>query len=239
MQFDVVTLFPKMIMDAVNYGITRKAIAHNIIKLSVWNPRDYTIDKYHSVDDHPYGGGPGMIMKYQPLLDAVNAAKSSSKNLQAKVVFLSPQGKTITQSLLLEEASKTSKIILVAGRYKGVDERFVETICDEEWSLGDYIISGGELAALIVIDAITRLIPNVLGDADSAEQDSFMHGLLDAPYYTRPELGKIGSVPIVLLSGNHQEINRWRIKQALKRTETRRPDLFKKLTAKQKTLLGD
>ena len=240
MRFDVVTLFPEMILGGSSYGVTGKAIEQNVVGLSVWNPRDYTHDKHRTVDDRPYGGGPGMLMKYQSLCDAVNEAKRNFVCKDTRVIYLSPQGKQITQGLLIE-ASEASQLILVAGRYEGVDERFINSVCDEEWSLGDYVISGGELAALVVIDAVTRLIPGVLGDADSAKQDSYMDGLLDCPHYTRPEQGELGDVPGVLLSGNHQAINRWRMKQAIGRTAIRRPDLLqiKELNTEQEALLEE
>ncbi len=237
MRFDVVTLFPEMITAAASYGVTGRAIERRIVSLSVWNPRDYTHDKHKTVDDRPYGGGPGMVMKYQPLHDAVKSAKEAGSET-AKVVYLSPQGKQITQALL-SEACDFSQLILVAGRYEGVDERFVEMDCDDEWSIGDYVISGGELAALIVIDAVTRLLPGVLGDEESAQQDSHMNDLLDYPHFTRPEQLEGHSVPKVLLSGNHADIEQWRMKQALGRTWQRRPDLLKKknLSAVQEHLL--
>ena len=240
MRFDVITIFPDMVSDAAAYGVTGKAIEKGLVGLSVWNPRDYTYDKHRTVDDRPYGGGPGMVMKYQPLLDAVAAAKQQSQSTNRRVVYLSPQGRLISQRLL-QEASQAEQLILIAGRYEGIDERFIEHTCDEEWSLGDYVISGGELAALIVIDAITRLIPGVLGDEDSAKQDSHYNGLLDCPHYTRPEQGNLGNVPEVLLGGHHAEIERWRMKQALGRTWLRRPDLLKKvqITAEQDALLSE
>ena len=235
--FDVITLFPEMITTAASYGVTGRAIEREIVSLSTWNPRDFTQDKHKTVDDRPYGGGPGMVMKYQPLHDAVNQAKKTG-NKDAKVVYLSPQGKPITQALL-SEACNVSQLILVAGRYEGVDERFVNMDCDDEWSIGDYVISGGELAVLIVIDAITRLLPGVLGHEESAQQDSHMNGLLDYAHYTRPEEIEGNSVPDVLLSGNHAEIGIWRMKQALGRTWQRRPDLLenKNLSAEQERLL--
>jgi tRNA (guanine37-N1)-methyltransferase len=240
MRFDVVTLFPEMILESSSYGVTGTAIEKKIVGLSVWNPRDYTHDRHRTVDDRPYGGGPGMVMKCQPLCDAVNDAKLNNKNSECKVIYLSPQGKQITQELLIE-ASECSQLILVAGRYEGIDERFIDAVCDEEWSLGDYVISGGELAALVVIDSIARLIPGVLGHENSARQDSHMDGLLDTPHYTRPEKGELGSVPNVLLSGNHKAIERWRMKQALGRTALRRPDLLKakELSAEQNALLKE
>ncbi len=228
-----------MVIAAAECGVTGRAIERNIVSLSAWNPRDYTNDRHRTVDDRPYGGGPGMVMKYQPLHDAVNAAKLAG-SATAKVVYLSPQGKPITQALLAE-ASKVKQIILVAGRYEGIDERFVEQDCDDEWSIGDYVISGGELAALVVIDAVTRLLPGVLGDEDSAQQDSHSDGLLDCPHFTRPEQIAGCSVPEVLLGGNHADIGRWRMKQALGRTWQRRPDLLKKkiLSAEQEKLLKE
>lgn len=240
MQFDVITLFPEMILKGAGYGVTGKAIERNVVGLSVWNPRDYTQDKHRTVDDRPYGGGPGMVMKYQPLYDAVDAARQHNSTTACKVVYLSPQGKQITQAVL-SQVNHASQLILIAGRYEGIDERFISEVCDEEWSLGDYVISGGELAALVVIDAITRLIPGVLGDQDSAKQDSFMDGLLDTPHYTRPEKADYGDVPKVLLSGDHKAIKQWRMKQALGRTALRRPELvkIKELSAEQDALLEE
>jgi tRNA (guanine37-N1)-methyltransferase len=239
MRFDVVTLFPEMVTAAASYGVTGRAIEREIVSLSVWNPRDYTHDRHRTVDDRPYGGGPGMVMKYQPLHDAVKDAKQAGSEA-SKVVYLSPQGKPVTQALLAE-VCKVSQLILVAGRYEGIDERFVELDCDEEWSIGDYVISGGELAALIVVDAVTRLLPGVLGDEDSAQQDSHSDGLLDCPHFTRPEQIEDRSVPEVLLGGNHADIERWRMKQALGRTWQRRPDLLEKknLSAEQENLLRE
>jgi len=239
MRFDVVTLFPEMVTAAARYGVTGRAIEREIVSLSAWNPRDYTHDRHRTVDDRPYGGGPGMVMKYQPLHDAVKDAKQAGSEA-AKVVYLSPQGKPVTQALLAE-VCKVPQLILVAGRYEGIDERFVELDCDEEWSIGDYVISGGELAALIVVDAVTRLLPGVLGDEDSAQQDSHSDGLLDCPHFTRPEQIGGRSVPEVLLGGNHADIERWRMKQALGRTWQRRPDLLEKknLSAEQENLLKE
>jgi tRNA (guanine37-N1)-methyltransferase len=237
LRFDVISLFPDMVLSAVAHGVTGRAVEREIVSVSTWNPRDYTNDRHKTVDDRPYGGGPGMVMKYQPLHDAVQAAKQSADGL-TKVVYLSPQGKVITQALLAD-ACQLSQLILVAGRYEGIDERFVTLDCDEEWSIGDYVISGGELAALVVIDAITRLLPGVLGDGESAIQDSHSDGLLDCPHYTRPESLQDLDVPKVLLGGNHAEIASWRMKQALGRTWQRRPDLLEKknLSAEQQRLL--
>jgi tRNA (guanine37-N1)-methyltransferase len=240
MHFDVISLFPEMIQEAARYGVTGKAIENGIVGLSVWNPRDYTHDRHKTVDDRPYGGGPGMVMKYQPLFDAVSAAKQSQVSENCKVICLSPQGTLINQALLAG-CKDYSQLILVAGRYEGIDERFISHVCDEEWSLGDYVISGGELAALIVIDAVTRLIPGVLGDENSALQDSHSDGLLDYPHFTRPEQLDVGAVPLVLVGGNHAKIERWRLKQALGRTWLRRPDLLenKTLNAEQQKLLEE
>ena len=241
MRFDVITLFPEMIRGASACGVTGKAIDNGRVRVSTWNPRDYTDDKYRTVDDRPYGGGPGMVMKYRPLRDTVRAAKQDGDAAAgSKVVYLSPQGQQITQKLL-REAAGWSQLVLVAGRYEGVDERFINDVCDEEWSLGDYVISGGELAALVVIDGISRLLPGVLGDEDSAKQDSHWDGLLDFPQFTRPEIIGDDSVPDVLLSGNHAAIARWRMKQALGRTWQRRPDLLKtkQLSQLQQQLLEE
>ena len=240
MRFDVISLFPSMVLEAAGYGVTGRAIEKGIVGLSVWNPRDFTQDRHKTVDDRPYGGGPGMVMKCQPLVDAVNIAKQQVKAARSKVICLSPQGKLISQALL-QEIRDSDQLILIAGRYEGIDERFIQNVCDEEWSLGDYVISGGELAALVVIDAVTRLIPGVLGDGESAKQDSHAEGLLDCPHFTRPESDELGNVPQVLLGGNHAEIKRWRMKQSLGRTWSRRPDLLEKiqLTAEQIALLSE
>jgi len=241
MRFDVITLFPEMVISAASYGVTGRAIERQLVSLTTWNPRDYAHDRHKTVDDRPYGGGPGMVMKFQPLHDAVNDAKNAEIKT-AKVIYLSPQGKPLTQALL-SKACEIPQLILVAGRYEGIDERFVEMDCDDEWSVGDYIISGGELASLIVIDGITRLLPGVLGDENSAKQDSHSDGLLDYPHFTRPEyLEDSGcSVPEVLLSGNHADIEQWRMKQALGRTWQKRPDLLQKkqLNADQERLLKE
>ncbi len=240
MRFDIVTLFPDMVTAAMGIGVAGRAIERRLISFKVWNPRDYTHDKHKTVDDRPYGGGPGMVMKYQPLHEAVLAARNDAAASKKKTVFLSPQGRQVTQQLLVESTS-LEQIILVAGRYEGVDERFIQLDCDDEWSIGDYVISGGELAALVVTDGIARLLPGVLGDGQSAEQDSHMDGWLDCPHFTRPETIASLCTPSVLLSGNHADIHRWRMKQAIGRTWLRRPDIMKKkqLTAAQKQLLNE
>ncbi len=235
---DVVTLFPEMVETVIKHGVVRRAAEKGIIELGLWNPREYTEDRHKTVDDRPYGGGPGMVMKYQPLRDAVKDAKATAPN--AHVVYLSPQGRKLDQKGVKELSAKES-LILIAGRYEGIDERFIEAEVDEEWSLGDYVISGGELAAMVMIDAVVRMFPGALGDAESAQQDSFMEGLLDHPHYTRPEEVEGMEVPDVLLGGNHQKIDEWRLKQALGRTYTRRPDLIarKELNKKSKRLLEE
>lgn len=223
MKFGVITLFPDM-LHALNYGIVGRALETQLVTLDTWNPRDYTIDKHRTVDDRPYGGGPGMVMMVQPLQNAVKAAKLQLGQT-SKVIYLSPQGQPFNQIAAKQMASLDS-IILVAGRYEGVDERFIETEIDEEWSVGDYVLSGGELAAMVMIDSIVRLLPGTLGHNESALQDSFTDGLLDYPHYTRPEVVNGSAVPDVLLSGNHQAISRWRLKQALHKTLLKRPDLL-------------
>lgn len=224
MRFDVITLFPEMVEQTARNGVSGRAVETGTVELVVWNPRDFTADRHRTVDDRPYGGGPGMVMKVQPLRDAILAAKAAAAP-DAKVVYLSPQGRKFSQDAALAFAEQPG-LILVAGRYEGVDERLVEAEIDEEWSIGDYVLSGGELAALVMIDAITRLLPGVLGDAESAQQDSYTDGLLDCPHYTRPEDIEGRRVPEVLQSGNHAAIRRWRLKQSLGRTWQRRPDLL-------------
>jgi tRNA (guanine37-N1)-methyltransferase len=225
MNITLVSLFPELIHQAASFGVLGRAIKQQQLTLTCFNPRDYAEDKHRTVDDRPYGGGPGMLMKVEPLYKAIMAAKESSSS-NAKVVYMSPQGQRLNQQVLVSEAATANDLILIAGRYEGIDERIIEALVDEEWSIGDYVISGGEFAALVVVDAVTRLIPGVLGDDDSALQDSFMQGLLDHPHYTRPEKVNEQSVPDVLLSGDHKAIRRWRLKQALGRTWSRRPDMI-------------
>jgi len=226
----LITLFPELIQQATGFGVLGRAIRQQQLSLLCFNPRDYAEDKHHTVDDRPYGGGPGMLMKVEPLAKAIMAAKQASEkhaaDKAAKVVYLSPQGLQLNQQLVVNTARQQDDLILIAGRYEGIDERLIESLIDEEWSVGDYVLSGGEFAALVVIDAITRLIPGVLGDDESAIQDSFMQGLLDCPHYTRPETVNGQNVPAVLLSGDHKVIQRWRLKQSLGRTWLRRPDLL-------------
>lgn len=232
MNIHLITLFPELIQQATAFGVLGRAIKQQQLKLHCFNPRDYTEDKHRTVDDRPYGGGPGMLMKVEPLAKAIMAAKerAAAEQRAARVVYLSPQGRQLDQQLVVETAAsaatQATDLILIAGRYEGIDERLIESLIDEEWSVGDYVLSGGEFAALVVIDAITRLLPGVLGDDESAIQDSFMQGLLDCPHYTRPEVVDGQSVPDVLLSGDHKAIQRWRLKQSLGRTWLRRPDLL-------------
>lgn len=239
MRFDLVTLFPEMINSVAQAGVLGRALKNDLIQLQCWNPRDYTEDKHRTVDDRPYGGGPGMLMKVEPLRDAIHAAKKAAGNA-SKVIYLSPQGKTLTQDAV-RAMSKETGLILIAGRYEGIDERIIETEVDEEWSIGDYVLSGGELAAMVMVDAVARMLPGVLGDENSAAQDSFMDGLLDCPHYTRPEEIDGRGVPEVLLSGNHRAIEKWRMKQALGRTWLRRPELLNELSLsdEQQQLLQD
>lgn len=239
MHIAVVTLFPEMFGAITDYGITSRAVSQGIISLEYWNPRDYTLDKHRTVDDRPYGGGPGMLMKVEPLADAINAARQAKPD-RAKVVYLSPQGAPLDQAKV-QELAKEKHLILLAGRYEGVDERVIESEIDEELSIGDYVISGGEIAAMVVIDGITRLLPGALGHERSAEEDSFVNGLLDCPHYTRPVSYKGRQVPEVLLSGDHGQIRKWRLKQSLGRTGRRRPDLLKalELTSEHEQLLAE
>jgi len=241
---EVITLFPQMFAALSDYGITGRAIQNKIATLATVNPRDYTEDRNNTVDDRPYGGGPGMVMMHQPLKKAIQAARAKCGK-DVKVAYLSPQGRKLDQKGLQTLAARED-LILVCGRYEGVDERLIETEVDEEWSVGDYVLSGGELAAMVMIDGIIRLLPDALGHVDSAQQDSFVDGLLDYPHYTRPESvqcddkGEL-AVPGVLLSGDHQKIDRWRNKQALGRTWLRRPDLLEKinLDEEQQLLLDE
>ena len=227
MWFGVITLFPEM-FAALNYGITGRALQQQLLTLTLWNPRDFTQDKHRSVDDRPYGGGPGMIMLVEPLQAAIKAAQPAAPQPPV-VVLLSPQGKPFDQALASRCLAHHS-VILVAGRYEGIDERLLPLTIDEEWSIGDFVLSGGELAALSMIDVTTRLIPGALGHADSAILDSLSSGLLKYPQYTRPETIAGLAVPKVLMSGNHQAIERWRLKQSLGQTWLKRPDLLTKKT---------
>lgn len=238
MQIGVVTLFPEMFDAVIDYGITSRAVDQGLLTVDCWNPRSFTEDRHQTVDDRPYGGGPGMVMKIEPLRAAIQAARAQLD--RARVIYLSPQGRRFDQAGAIELAGR-EQLILVAGRYEGIDERLLELEVDEEWSLGDYVLSGGELAAMVLIDAVTRLLPGALGDDQSAAQDSFSAGLLDCPHYTRPENYQGRAVPAVLLSGNHEAIRKWRLKQSLGRTWRRRPDLLEALalSKEQKKLLDE
>ena len=230
LQLDVVTLFPPMFEAVTGSGVTGRARERRLYDLVLWNPRDFATNSYRSVDDRPYGGGPGMVMMPDPLEKALSAARQrqmSSGVAKPRVVHLSPQGRMLDHALVAELA-KEQGIVMLAGRYEGVDERLVKRAVHDEISIGDYVLSGGELAAMVVIDCMVRQLPGALGDAESASQDSFVNGLLDHPHYTRPEVYENEGVPPVLLSGNHADIARWRLKQALGRTWLRRPDLLEK-----------
>ncbi|PXX90238.1 tRNA (guanosine(37)-N1)-methyltransferase TrmD [Marinobacter vulgaris] len=239
MWIGAVSLFPEMFAAVTDYGITGRAVREGLLTFRVWNPREFTHDRHRTVDDRPYGGGPGMLMKIQPLRDAVQMAKESAPG-KACVVYLSPQGEPMNQGVVESLAAEDS-LILIAGRYEGVDERLISAEVDREVSLGDFVLSGGELAAMAVIDAVARLIPGALGHAQSAEQDSFADGLLDCPHYTRPEVYEGQAVPDILLGGHHDQIRRWRLKQSLRRTRERRPDLLEKrvFTDEERELLEE
>lgn len=238
MRFDVITLFPELFEIVTGHGVTGRAVKRGLVELGLWNPRDYTHDRHRSVDDRPYGGGPGMVMMVTPLRDAIRAARDQAP--ASRVIYLSPQGRRLDQAAVTEFSVRPG-MILIAGRYEGVDQRLIDSEVDEEWSIGDYVLSGGELAAMVVMDAVTRLLPGVLGHEESAEQDSFMTGLLDHPHYTRPEEIDNRRVPPVLLQGDHEAIRRWRLKQALARTWLERPDILQGLafTPEQQTLLDE
>lgn len=239
MRFDFVSLFPEMIDGAIRHGVVGRAVDRGIVEYGIWNPRDYTEDRHRTVDDRPYGGGPGMVMKVEPLRKAIAAARSAVGG-PAKVIYLSPQGRLLHQDRVVCWAG-VQRLILVCGRYEGLDERLIALDINEEWSIGDYVLSGGELAALVVFDAVTRLLPGVLGDEQSTVMESHMHGRLDHPHYTRPD--DVGGlrVPEILASGNHAAIARWRRKQSVGRTWLRRPDLLAAypLAADERALLDE
>ena len=231
MRIAVVTLFPEMFKALTDYGISRRAVNNELLTISTWNPRSYTNDRHQTVDDRPYGGGPGMVMMIEPLKAAIDAAKAwlSENDKPSKVIYLSPQGQVLNQAGVqtLAETVKAENLLLIAGRYEGIDERLLQMEVDEEWSIGDYVLSGGELPAMVLLDAVIRLLPGALGHENSAAEDSFSDGLLDCPHYTRPEVYEGNTVPSVLLSGNHAAIKKWRLEQSLERTRKRRPDLLK------------
>lgn len=242
-RYEIVTLFPEMFNAITDYGVTGRAVKNGLIELGYTNPRDYTQDVHRTVDDRPYGGGPGMLMLVEPLLAAIASAKSclEAKGVgQPKVVYVSPQGRPFNQEAA-REFSERQGMVFLCGRYEGIDERVIDMVVDEEWSIGDYVLSGGELPVMSMIDATVRLLPGVLGHKDSAAEDSFFQGLLDCPHYTRPEIYDEREVPKVLLSGHHGEIKRWRLKQSLGRTWQRRPDLLegRALSKDEQTLLQE
>jgi len=234
-RFDVITLFPEMFAALSRFGISRRALDDGRWQLGAWNPRDFTENNYRTVDDRPYGGGPGMVMLPEPLEKAITAARESQQQAgvaKPRVIYLSPQGKALTHQRVME-LSQESGLILLCGRYEGVDERLIERCVDEEISIGDFVLSGGEIPAMALMDAVVRQLPGVLNDAASAEQDSFVDGLLDCPHYTRPEVYEGMPVPPVLFSGHHNNIRRWRLKQSLARTRERRPELYAKWLTQQ------
>ncbi len=231
----IVTLFPEMFCSITNYGITGRAVTRGLVQIQYWDPRDFATDKHQTVDDRPYGGGPGMVMQVYPLRHAIQAAKKAAGG-PAKVVYLSPQGQKLEQAKIREVAATEERLIFIAGRYEGIDERLLALEVDEEWSIGDYVLSGGELAIMVTLDAIIRWLPGALGHERSAVLDSFSEGLLDCPHYTRPEIIEGLKVPEVLLQGNHAAISRWRLKQRLGRTWLRRRELLEKLDLDVKRL---
>jgi tRNA (guanine37-N1)-methyltransferase len=227
MWIGLVSLFPEMFRAVTDSGITARAVNNGLLELEYWNPRDFTADAYRRVDDRPYGGGPGMVMMVEPLRRAIGAARAAAaaRGFAAPVLYLSPQGRVLDQAGVCELAGAQA-LILLCGRYEGIDERLIAREVDAEWSIGDYVLSGGELPAMVLIDAVTRLLPGALGSEASAAEDSFSDGLLDCPHYTRPECYEGEDVPAVLLSGDHAAIRRWRRRQSLQRTLQRRPDLL-------------
>lgn len=237
MRFDVVTLFPDLVSGVRDHGIVARAVREGLVSIRTWNPRDYALGNHRSVDDRPYGGGPGMVMLVEPLRRCLAAVREAAP--ATPVIYMSPQGRPVTQESLVAAAGSPG-MVLLAGRYEGIDERLLETEVDEEWSIGDYVLSGGEIPAMVVIDGITRLLPGALGADESADLDSFMNGLLDYPQYTRPADVDGMKVPEVLLSGDHEAIRRWRRRQALRRTRLRRPDLLegRRLSAEEMEMLA-
>ncbi|MCT8824121.1 tRNA (guanosine(37)-N1)-methyltransferase TrmD [Glaesserella parasuis] len=243
MWIGIISLFPEMFKAITDFGVTGRAVKQNLLQVQCWNPRDFTHDKHKTVDDRPYGGGPGMLMMVQPLRDAIREAKVTAckeDGVEAKVIYLSPQGRKLDQAGV-QTLATNQKLILVCGRYEGIDERLIQTEIDEEWSIGDYVLTGGELPAMTLIDAVARFIPGVLGKQASALEDSFAEGLLDCPHYTRPEVLDGLPVPQVLMSGHHEQIRKWRLEQSLERTWLRRPELLDSLalTDEQRVLLNN
>lgn len=239
MRFDVITLFPDVVRETAAMGVVGRAIAKQRVEVETWNPRDFTEDVHRTVDDRPFGGGPGMVMKVEPLRKAILSAKSAAEE-PALVIAMSPQGRRLDQKGV-EYLAQQPRLILIAGRYEGIDERLLASHIDEEWSIGDYVLSGGELPALVMIDSVTRTLSGVLGHESSATEDSFVDGLLDHPHYTRPDVVNGQAVPKVLMSGDHKKIKLWREKQALGKTWLKRPDLLEKieLNSHQQMLLDE
>ena len=223
MKIALITLFPEMFAALTDHGISGRAVKQGLLEITSYNPRDFTEDRHETVDDRPYGGGPGMVMMIEPLRRAISAAREWTDN-KALVVYLSPQGSVLNQSAV-NGFAKQQSLILVAGRYEGIDERLIQLEVDEEWSIGDYVLSGGELPAMVLMDALVRQLPGALGHKDSADQDSFADGLLDCPHYTRPRAWRDRAVPEVLLGGDHAAIEQWRLQQRVDRTRLKRPDL--------------
>ena len=239
MKIGVITLFPEMFSALTDYGVSGRAVDNGLVDIAYFNPREFTQDKHRTVDDRPYGGGPGMVMLLEPLLRAVETAKDWIAG-QAKVVYLSPQGQLLDQGAV-NKFAEVDNVILISGRYEGIDERLIDSVVDEEWSIGDYVLSGGELPSMVLLDALIRQMPGVLGHEDSAAQDSFATGLLDCPHYSRPDSFEGQDVPAVLLSGDHEKIRRWRLQQSLLRTQQRKPKLLDNLalTVEQEALLKE
>lgn len=242
MWIGIISLFPEMFKAITDFGVTGRAVKQNLLQIECWNPRDFTFDKHKTVDDRPYGGGPGMLMMVQPLRDAIHAAKTAASVVddgEVKVIYLSPQGRKLDQ-IGVQTLASNQKLILICGRYEGIDERLIQTEVDEEWSIGDYVLTGGELPAMTLIDTVARFVPGVLGKQASALEDSFAEGLLDCPHYTRPEVLDGMPVPEVLMSGHHEQIRKWRLEQSLERTWLRRPELLDSLalTDEQRVLLN-
>ena len=244
-RFDAITLFPEMFAAVTQSGITSRALEKGLWQFNTWNPRDFTSDNYRTIDDRPYGGGPGMVMLAEPLEQAIEAARSAQRELLGtagggRVIYLSPQGARLDHKFVMSLAAEPA-LTLLCGRYEGIDERLIEKCVDEEVSVGDYVLSGGELAAMVLVDAVVRQLPGALGDGQSAVEESFAAGLLDCPQYTRPEVWSGQKVPDVLMSGHHEWIRRWRLKQSLARSWKRRPDLVagRDLTGEEKTLLEE
>lgn len=239
MKIGVITLFPEMFSALTDYGVSGRAVDNGLVDIAYFNPREFTQDKHRTVDDRPYGGGPGMVMLLEPLLRAVETAKDWIAG-ETKVVYLSPQGQLLDQGAV-NKFAEVDNLILISGRYEGIDERLIDSVVDEEWSIGDYVLSGGELPSMVLLDALIRQMPGVLGHEDSAAQDSFATGLLDCPHYSRPDSFEGQDVPAVLLSGDHEKIRRWRLQQSLLRTQQRKPKLLDNLalTVEQEALLKE